>query len=171
MIELAQYLVFVLSREPNWTPELDAVLQELGGPLRHRGVWYPFDQTDYYSSEMGAHHFRAVASFERMIDPATIGEEKLRSIALEDRLRDANDHRLFNLDVGYMDVDKVVLPSCKRGPWKIYQGKGIWLDLVMHYAKGTFGGSPWAFEDFVRNPYQHDLLLIREKYKKALKSL
>jgi len=171
MIELAQYIAFVLYREPAWTPELRAALEELGGPLRHLGAWHPFDRTDYYRPEMGETHYRSVVSFEKMLDPSLIGAEKQRSIALENRHRDEQGNRLFNFDVGYMDADKIVLPSCKRGPWKLYTGDGIWLDLVMHYAKGAFTGSPWAFEDFVRNPYQRDLLLIREKYKKSLRTL
>jgi hypothetical protein len=65
-----------------------------------------------------------------------------------------------------MDLDKVVLPSFKRGPFKIYAGDGLWLDMLLTYAKGKFHPTAWAFDDFVRNPYEHDLLLIREKFKK-----
>ena len=62
---------------------------------------------------------------------------------------------------------KVVLPSYKRGPFKLYAGNGVWLDMLLTYAKGQFHPTAWAFEDFKRNPYQHDLQLIRERYKKA----
>ena len=60
----------------------------------------------------------------------------------------------------------MVLPSYKRGPFKLYAGKGVWLDMLLTYAKGQFHPTAWAFEDFKRNPYQHDLQLIREKFKK-----
>ena len=75
--------------------------------------------------------------------------------------------RQVNIDIGYMDMDKVVLPSYKRGPFKLYAGKGVWLDMLLTYAKGLFHPTAWAFEDFKRNPYQHDLQLIRERFKKA----
>ena len=80
------------------------------------------------------------------------------------------DARRANIDIGYMDLDKVVLPSYKRGPFKLYAGNGVWLDMLLTYAKGQFHPTAWAFEDFKRNPYQHDLQLIREKFKKSGKN-
>ena len=80
---------------------------------------------------------------------------------------DNPDARRVNIDIGYMDLDKVVLPSYKRGPFKLYAGNGVWLDMLLTYAKGVFYPTSWAFEDFKRNPYQHDLQLIREKFKKS----
>ena len=37
----------------------------------------------------------------------------------------------MNIDIGYMDLDKVVLPSYKRGPFKLYAGNGVWLDMLL----------------------------------------
>lgn len=165
----AQLLVFILKQGNTWDEPLLQILEREWGPIRHRGNWFPFDQTSYYEGEMGKNLYRSVVSFEQLIDPGQIARLKLDSIALEKTMLHESNGRSFNFDIGYMDPDKVVLPSCKAGPWKVYWGEGIWLDIVMHYAKGKFSGSPWSFEDFVRNPYQHDLLLIREKYKKALK--
>jgi hypothetical protein len=39
--------------------------------------------------------------------------------------------------------------------------------MLLTYAKGEFHPTAWAFEDFKRNPYQHDLQLIRERFKKT----
>lgn len=165
-----QLLVFVLRQGNTWDDALVDALEQQWGKLRHRGAWHPFDQTQYYQGEMGKCLFRAAASFEQLVDPGRIASEKCAAMELERRFPRETSGRTFNLDIGYMDPDKIVLPSCKAGPWKIYWGEGIWLDIVMHYAKGKFQGSPWSFEDFVRNPYAQDLLLIREKYKKALKA-
>ncbi len=169
MIEPAQLLVFILQPSKEWSAELVQKLEEKWGDLRHKGAWHPFDQTDYYTPEMGQGLYRSVASFHKEIDPSEIVQVKLESIALEKEFC-TEGGRHYNLDMGYMDADKVVLPSCKKGPWKLYSGNGIWLDIVLHYAKGDFTGTPWAFEDFVRNPYQHDLRLIREKYRKSVRS-
>ena len=165
-----QLLIFVLQSHPYWDGPLCSALESLGGTLRHRGDWFPFDRTEYYQPEMGGSLFRSVASFERLIDPAEITSYKKKSMKAEKEFLRPEGGRQFNLDVGYMDPDKVVLPSCKMGPWKIYSGDDIWLDMVMHYSKGSFSGTPWTFEDFIRNPYQRDLQLIRERYKKALKA-
>ena len=166
--ENAQLLAFVLQSGPEWLPEVLDALERTWGPLRHRGKLFAFDQTPYYTSEMGAGLYRGVVSFEAEIPPETIAQEKERSNALELTMASAArpEARRVNIDIGYMDLDKVVLPSYKRGPFKLYAGGGVWLDMLLTYAKGLFHPTAWAFEDFKRNPYQHDLQLIREKFKK-----
>jgi hypothetical protein len=113
---------------------------------------------------MGPNLYRGVLSFSTRISPEKIGEAKLQSNELEIEFS-KSETRKVNIDIAYMDLDKVVLPSYKRGPFKIYGGEGIWLDMLLTYSKGSFKPTAWAFEDFVRNPYQKDLLLIREKFK------
>lgn len=166
--EEAQLLAFILQQGPEWNPEILARLEAVWGPIRYKGKLFPFDKTPYYVPEMGENLYRGVLSFEKTIAPETIAVEKARSNALELELAEsANpDHRKVNVDIGYMDLDKVVLPSYKRGPFKLYAGEGVWLDMLLTYAKGVFHPTSWAFEDFKRNPYQHDLQLIRERYKK-----
>lgn len=165
-------LAFVLCPGATWDSALLQTLQEAFGALRHTGALHPFDQTTYYAGEMGAGLFRGVVSFDTLIAPETIGRYKQLSNELELAGHSSDGaKRTVNVDVGYMDVDKVVLPSYKRGPFKLYAGAGLWLDMLLTYAKGAFHPTAWAFEDFARNPYQKDLLLVREKYKKALKTL
>ena len=145
--ENAQLIAFVLQKGSEWDPKVIELLEKTWGPIR------------------------GVISFEKEIPPETIAEEKERSNALEltTASAEAPELRHVNIDIGYMDMDKVVLPSYKRGPFKLYAGKGVWLDMLLTYAKGVFHPTAWAFDDFVRNPYQHDLQLIREKFKKARK--
>lgn len=167
--EQAQLIAFVLQKGSEWNPAVLEMLENTWGKIRHKGKLFAFDKTDYYRPEMGEDLYRGVVSFEKTIPPETIAEEKARSNALEltTASQDAPELRHVNIDIGYMDLDKVVLPSYKRGPFKLYAGNGVWLDMLLTYAKGTFHPTAWAFEDFVRNPYQHDLQLIRERYKKA----
>lgn len=167
--EQVQLIAFVLQKGECWDDTVLDALQKTWGLIRHRGKLFAFDRTGYYEPEMGDGLYRGVVSFEKTIPAETIAQEKERSNALElslaaERL-DAG--RSVNIDIGYMDLDKVVLPSYKRGPYKLYAGKGVWLDMLLTYSKGMFHPTKWAFEDFVRNPYQHDLQLIREKFKKA----
>ncbi len=167
--EKVQLLAFILQEGSSWDTEWGRVLEERIAPVLHRGKWFPFDRTPYYKPEMGEGLFRSVISFERWISPETIAEEKKKANELE-ALYALGGNRRVNIDIGYMDLDKVVLPSYKRGPFKIYGGDGIWLDMLLNYAKGHFLPTAWAFEDFKRNPYEHDLLLIREKFKKRMKT-
>lgn len=167
--ENAVLLAFVLQQGPEWNAELLDGLRKTWGAFSHMGKLFPFDRTDYYTPEMGTGLFRGVVSFARTVEPQEIGGEKERSNALEETLSRSSDRRA-NIDIGYMDLDKVVLPSYKRGPFKLYAGKGLWLDMILHYAKGRFEPTAWAFDDFKRNPYEHDLLLVREKFKKAMRA-
>ena len=164
--EKAALLAVVLVQGNEWPSEVLNALQNTWGPVRHLGKLFAFDKTAYYAPEMGDSLYRGVLSFAQSVSPQDIGREKERSNALEFELAHSPNHRTVNVDIGYMDLDKVVLPSYKRGPFKLYAGNGIWLDMILHYAKGHFTPTAWAFEDFRRNPYEHDLLLIREKFKK-----
>lgn len=170
--EPAQLIAFVLQKGSEWDPAVVQLLESTWGPLRYKGKLFAFDQTPYYVPEMGEGLYRGVVSFEKCIPPETIAQEKARSNALE--LTTANsdtpDNRHVNIDIGYMDLDKVVLPSYKRGPFKLYAGDGVWLDMLLTYSKGLFHPTAWAFEDFKRNPYQHDLQLIRERWRKSLRN-
>lgn len=170
--EDAQLIAFVLQPGPEWDPAVLQMLDDTWGPIRYKGHLFAFDKTDYYTPEMGGGLYRGVVSFEKCIPPETIALEKARSNALELTTATAEnpDHRHVNVDIGYMDLDKVVLPSYKRGPFKLYAGDGVWLDMLLTYAKGVFHPTAWAFDDFKRNPYLHDLQLIRERWRKSLKS-
>lgn len=167
--ENAVLLAFVLQQGPEWNDEILDALRKAWGEIRHLGRLFPFDRTEYYTDEMGHGLFRGALSFERTVAPQEIGAEKERSNALERELSLQGNGRRVNIDIGYMDLDKIVLPSYKRGPFKLYFGNGLWLDMILHYAKGRFVPTAWAFDDFRRNPYEHDLLLIREKYKKSMR--
>lgn len=170
--EPVQLLAFVLQKGPEWNPDVIRAMEETWGKIRYRGSLFAFDKTPYYVPEMGEGLYRGVVSFEKCIDAETIAQEKARSNELELTMASAEnpDMRTVNFDIGYMDLDKVVLPSYKRGPFKLYAGGGVWLDMLLTYAKGVFHPTAWAFEDFKRNPYQHDLQLIRERWRKALRS-
>lgn len=165
--EPVQLLAFVLQKGSSWDLNLLTLLEKTWGRLIHKGALFPFDRTDYYESEMGENLYRGVLSFEYFISPEKIKIEKETSNQLELDYS-MSQKRSVNIDVGYMDLDKVVLPSFKRGPFKLYAGDGIWLDMLLTYAKGHFKPTAWAFDDFLRNPYEHDLLLVREKFKKHM---
>jgi len=167
-MELAKLIAFVIAPqnffEETWLNKLSSCF----GNLEHKGKFFPFNKTDYYKPEMGENLHRCVISFEGLIEPQNIGTHKNKAIELESVLKNENGCRTLNIDVGYMDFDKIVLPSTKRGPFKLYAGGGIWLDMVLTYSKGNFSPTGWAFADFKDNPYKKDLVLIREKYKKSL---
>jgi hypothetical protein len=164
----AKLIAFIITPQNTFESEWVSKLADNFGGLEHKGEFFPFNKTDYYKPEMGENLYRCAVSFERLTEPENIGIYKNKAIELENSLRNKNGGRILNIDIGYMDFDKIVLPSTKRGPFKLYAGNGIWLDMILTYAKGDFKPTEWAFADFKENPYKRDLLLIREKYKRSL---
>jgi len=131
---------------------------------------FPFDNTNYYDAEMGTPIFRKFFSFSDLISPSFLAEAKLITNDIEDCLT-VEDKRKVNLDIGYMDYDKVVLGSVKYGIHKIYLDKGIYADMALHYEKGSYSPYPWAFMDFKFPDYYPFFLKMRIKYKSQVKEM
>jgi hypothetical protein len=164
----SKLIAFIIAPQNSLEDSWFSAIINIFGNLEHKGEFFPFCKTDYYKAEMGENLYRGTVSFDGLVEPENIGKYKNKAIELENSLKNETGGRILNIDVGYMDADKIVLPSTKRGPFKLYAGNGIWLDMILTYAKGDFKPTEWAFADFKENPYKRDLLLIREKYKRAL---
>jgi hypothetical protein len=150
-------------------PEFKEAIEHGIGKVEYWGSPVPFNNTAYYEQEYGSNLYRYVIGLQELASPEEVVQLKHSSYIVE-HLFCNSTKRSFNLDAGYMDTDKVVLPSFKRGPFKIYSSEGIWLDMQYTYAKGQFTATSWAFPDFKNNLYHKDLLRIRELYKKKLKN-
>lgn len=149
------------SRPPD---EVYRELEEAFGPIDFKGAFLPFDTTDYYAEEFGEALWRGFASFRGLSAPDALPGLKHRAAGLE-ALWSREGRRTWNVDVGYMDADKVVLASFKRGPLKLYVGDGVYADLLLKYARGRFEPMAWAFADFKDGRYARSLLAIRERLK------
>ena len=130
---------------------------------------FPFDNTDYYDTEMGTPIFRKFFSFSDLISPGFLAEAKLITNDIEDSLTVENKRKV-NLDIGYMDYDKVVLGSAKYGIHKVYLDKGIYADMALHYEKGNYSPYLWAFMDFKFPDYYPFFLKMRIIYKGQIKN-
>lgn len=129
---------------------------------------FPFDMTDYYAGEMGPLLSRHFVTFEPLGNPDRLADLKHQANEIEETLVLAGN-RTVNIDVGYLDLHKLVLASTKEGPRKIYLRDGIWADMTLHYAKGAFHSFPWTFPDFASGRYDGVFLRIRECYKIQLR--
>ena len=122
-------------------------MSEIWGPVDFVGPDHPFDMTNYYEPEMGASLQRRLIGFEQLFHPDRIGEAKLACNAIEERLS-CEGRRHVNLDIGYLDHNKIVLASMKYGGQKIYLGAGIYADLIARYEGGRYRPFAWTFPDF-----------------------
>jgi hypothetical protein len=165
---LCKRVLAVLAPSPRPPEALWEGLEGLFGPIDFKGEFLPFDTTEYYRDEFGAGLLRGFIAFRGLESPERLPEDKHASARLEAGWA-KDGKRLYNLDIGYMDADKLVLASFKRGPCKLYLRDGVYGDLLLKYAKGRFEPFPWAFSDFQDGRYQKSLLTIREKLKSELR--
>lgn len=158
----------LLTPEPVWEPALCDDLEKTFGSIDYRGAFLPFNDGGYYAPEMGGPLHRALISFRGLSDPSELPRWKTAARELETAWsRDGK--RMRNLDIGYLDPDKLVLASFKQGPCKIYVGLGVWADMVLGYSKGSFVPTPWTFPDFKSGCYNSSLGVIREKLKAEMR--
>jgi hypothetical protein len=139
------------------------------GPIDFAGPDHPFDVTRYYESEMGPQIFRRIISFTRLVPPESIREAKLTCNEIEDSLA-AGGGRRVNLDIGYIDHNKVVLASAKYAGQKIHLGDGIYADMIERYRDGKYRPFEWTFPDFRDGRYDQELGTIRASYLSSLRS-
>ena len=158
----------LLTPEPVWEPTLCEHLENTFGSIDYRGPFFPFDDGGYYAPEMGSPLYRGMVSFRGLADSSELPRWKIAAQVLE-ATWSRDGKRTRNLDIGYLDPDKLVLASFKQGPRKIYMGEGVWADMVLGYSNGGFVPAPWTFPDFRSGRYNSSLGVIREKLKAEMR--
>ncbi|MCZ6472983.1 MAG: DUF4416 family protein [SAR324 cluster bacterium] len=143
-------------------------LEAAFGPLDYRGAQHPFVHSSYYDREMGAGLSRCIVAFAELMSPAALVEAKWRAHQVEQDLADGAQRRV-NVDVGYLDLHKLVLASFKGRGHKLYLDRGVWADMTLVYQQGAFSPLPWSFPDFAAGIYDGDLSAVRNLLKAQLR--
>lgn len=145
------------------------------GPTDLESEDWSFDQTDYYKIEMGDNIKRRFVFFEELISVERLAEIKRLTNDLETKIRDdtlhPHDRRPVNLDPGYMTLSKFVLATTKDYSHRIYLDRGIYAEVTLHYANGTWKPYPWTYPDYAGENYRAFFESVREKLKEQFKSL
>jgi hypothetical protein len=111
-VQPVKRFVAMLWSDPGRRENATERLLDAWGAIDHAGADHPFDLTDYYRAEMGAGLQRRLLAFEVLMPPDSLAETKLQCNAWERELAEAG-RRTINLDVGYLDHNKIVLASMK----------------------------------------------------------
>lgn len=154
-------------------PEVDLervyeMMEGVFSPIDYKGEYFPFVESDYYASEMGEGLLRGIVSFRNLVGPGELAAAKIRARELEDTLRQEGG-RTVNIDIGYLDMFKVVLASFKGRSNKIYLSDEVWADWIMYFESGEFKTFFWSFPDFKSGIYDNSLKDIRSNYKIQLR--
>ena len=146
------------------------LMESAWGEIDHTGADRHFDLTDYYEPEMGKNLRRRLFSFRKLFPPERLGEAKHVANDIEDKFA-AENARIINLDVGYLDLNKIVLASFKGAGQKIYLGGGAWADMTARYRGGRYQPFEWTFPDFRDGRYDEELRTIRKILRVQLAAL
>ena len=166
-VKLVITLLWVL--EEKYTAALKKLAEEFG-PYDFKGEIKKFDITDYYKSEMGdGEQKKQIISFQKHINAEDAVKIKESTVEIEKSLSQKNC-RTVNIDPGYIDLNKLVLFSCKEQAMKLYYGSGIYADIIMEYSKRKWKKFPWTFADFKDSTYDAECTRIRDLYKSNLKN-
>jgi hypothetical protein len=146
------------------------ILEQHLGPIDYTSKDYSFDQTNYYEAEMGQHLVRTLVTFQLLRSPEELAGLKLLTNTLEqEHFATSEKKRMANLDVGYLDHNKIVLASIKGLGQKIYLSQGVYADMVARYKHGRYLPFEWSFPDFKDGRYDADWTIIRKTYMNQLK--
>jgi len=158
--------VGMLSSDIALFDEIKKLLKEIFGSVDLESPVWQWNHTDYYSEEMGTGLKRQFVFFQKLIEPESIAEIKLKTIELEKKYLNKKGGRRINLDPGYLDTAKVVLASTKDYSHRIYLGSGIYGEVTLTYSGSTYQILPYTYPDF-RTPEYHDVFKkARRLYRK-----
>ncbi|MBI4697632.1 MAG: DUF4416 family protein [Nitrospirae bacterium] len=164
----ATLFVGMISQDISMFGHAKEELMDVFGSVSMESPVWEWDHTDYYKKEMGAGLKRQFIFFRKLINPETIPDVKLRTIAFEKKNLDENGGRRINLDPGYLDSAKVVLASTKDFSHRIYLGKGIYGEVTLVYSGKGYQILPYTFPDFRKQEYMEVFEKAREIYKKGI---
>ena len=164
----SKIVIALLKAEDRDDTELYKELESTFGPIDFKGHWEPFSGTSYYEDEFGESLHRRLIGFQKLDCPSKLSLWKNICAQLESNFSEKGK-RIFNIDIGYLDNDKFVLASFKRGPFKLFIGNRVYADMTLGYKKGEFIPFKWTFLDFKTGLYHRDLKILREKLKAEMR--
>ena len=166
----AKLIIGAIYADPQWLMKAKSAMQIQGWEIQHQSEEFPFDQTDYYSTEMGEGLKRCFLSIKGLQSLELSADWKLKTVEIEKQSSNKGKRRI-NLDPGYLDLSRVVLLSGKEGSHKIYLRKGVWADLILLKDKGGYRNFPWTFPDLRTGCYDDFFLLLRAEFQEEPSSV
>lgn len=159
-------LISFLAKNRNQLEDAVSEVKETWANFQLINERFNFDETDYYTEEMGKPLYRWWGYRDVLGDPSDLVTWKHKCESVENSLRTNEGNRTVNLDPGYLNYGLLVLGSHKHHHQKIYLGEGVYADPILEYVDGSFRPFHWTFPDFQDDRYYPVFRDIRKKYKK-----
>ena len=166
----AKLVTSIFMHDKNIFQEVAQGLSESFGSVDMVSRWLPFNETDYYTAEMGSPLFRRLMAFGRLIEQQALADIKLFTNELESRFSKEGT-RLVNIDPGYLLAERFILATGKNYTHRIYLTAGIYADLTLIYNKGRFRPLDWTYPDYAGEAITSFLGTVRDRYLHQMKQL
>ena len=136
-------------------------------------VW-PFDQTEYYSDQIGPTILRQFISLEALVDPGHLAAIKHRTNRIEQDLAASlglTAPRPVNLDPGLIEASKLVLATTKNYSHRIYIGDRMYAEVTLLYDKGRWCPMPYTYPDYRQACYHAFFSKVRARLVEQLRGV
>ncbi len=157
---------FIFKEEPI-LKKGETLLKKYYGEVDFESQILEFIHSDYYEEEFGKGLKRKFISFKKLIPPQKLSKIKIAANQIENKLS-KGQHRLINIDPGYLDMAKLVLASTKDYYHRIYLDKGIFSEVTLFYRGKTFTPWEWTYPDYRTPEYIAIFNKIRENYNACI---
>ena len=117
----------------------------------------------YYDEEIGGEGKRLIYSFRELVNPERQADIKEFTNELEKKLS-VGEKRKINLDPGFINHGRLMLPTTKAAGFRIPLKNGIHTELTLFYARGGWHKFPWSYRDYQSERVQQFLTKVRKIY-------
>ncbi len=140
-------VVGLLAGSDTLLDEAIAALSERFGRVDASSGPRPWEVSTYYRDEMGPHLRRQFLSFGDLIAPGKLAGVKQMTNDMENAWRTATG-RQVNIDPGYVATTKLVLASTKDAAHRVYLSGGIFAEVTLEFANGSFRPHAHTYPDY-----------------------
>lgn len=161
----------VIYKEDAFYDEVKRRLAAEWGRVDSESPAFAFDLTDYYAAEMGPGLVRRFLSFEMLVAPESLPARKIRTIEIEDSLRQERDvpWRPVNIDPGYLTASALIMATAKDFSHRVPLGQGIYAHLEFLFTKKGVKALDWTYPDLRRAPCLEYFRSVRETYLRRIR--
>jgi len=163
----------IIASEESIFKRAEEHLVQLYSSIDHTSPLLKFNFTDYYEKQMGKNLKRKFLSFAHLISPEKLGEIKLRTNELEEKIKEEQraSHRIINLDPGYLTPSALIIATVKDFAHRIPLQHGIYAHLELLFGKKDIHTLSWTYPDYQTEEYQNFFKAVRSVYLSQLRDV
>ena len=117
----------------------------------------------YYDEEIGGEGLRRIYSFKNLVEPDKQAEIKEFTNEIE-AIFSIDGNRQINLDPGFINHGRLMLATTKAAGFRIPLKNGIYTELTLFYARGSWHKLPWTYRDYQSERVQSFISGVRKIY-------